>query len=83
MSDDEEEFEEQLRQEKLEAERSAESKEVIEHGRVKVDEDGTEFEWDAQQKAWFPKVYNSCWFHGHFTNILTTLRSRSQTVACC
>ena len=55
MSDDEEEFEEQLRQEKLEAQR-AENREVIEHGRVRVDEDGTESEWDAQKQAWFPKV---------------------------
>jgi len=44
MSDDEEEFEEQIRLE------------IIEDGRVKIDEDGTEFEWDAKKKAWFPKV---------------------------
>ncbi|XP_067945881.1 17S U2 SnRNP complex component HTATSF1-like [Watersipora subatra] len=56
MAESDEEFEEQLRQERDEAARAAESKEVIEHGRVKTDEDGTEFEWDAKQKAWFPKI---------------------------
>jgi len=56
MSDDEEEFEEQIRLEKLEASKNTELSEIIEDGRVKIDEDGTEFEWDAKKKAWFPKV---------------------------
>ncbi|KAF6038298.1 HTATSF1 [Bugula neritina] len=56
MSDDEEEFEEQIRLEKLEASKNTELSEIIEDGRVKIDEDGTEFEWDAKKKAWFPKI---------------------------
>lgn len=56
MSDDEEEFEEQLRLEKLEAQKLSDASEIIEHGRIRKDEDGAEFEWNAHQKAWFPKV---------------------------
>lgn len=51
--DEVDEFEAQLRQEKAS---KAETNEIIEHGRVRKDEDGTEYEWDAQKKAWFPKV---------------------------
>lgn len=52
---DEEDFEEQLRQEQVE-QRSKEVNEIIEHGRVRKDDDGTEYEWDANKRAWFPKV---------------------------
>lgn len=52
---DEEEFEEQIRLEEAE-QQSKEVNQIIEHGRVRKDEDGTEYEWDAQKKAWFPKV---------------------------
>jgi len=55
VEEDEEDFEEQLRLEALEAQSKTQS-EAIEHGRVRKDSDGTEFEWDADKKAWFPKV---------------------------
>ena len=51
---DEEDFEEQIRQEKL-AESSQDAG-LLEHGRTRKDEDGTEYEWDADKQAWFPKV---------------------------
>ena len=51
--DEVDEFEAQLRQEQA---AKAETNEIIEHGRVRKDEDGTEYEWDAEKKAWFPKV---------------------------
>ncbi len=50
MSDDE--FEEQLRLEEAEKVK----REKLDHGRTKVDEDGTVMEWDADKGAWFPKV---------------------------
>ena len=51
MSDDED-FEEQLRLEQAEKEK----RETLNHGRTKVDDDGTVMEWDADKGAWFPKV---------------------------
>ena len=44
-------FEEQLHLEELEKQKKEE-----ESRRTRVDEDGTEFIWDPQKKAWFPKV---------------------------
>ena len=52
-SDGEITFEEQLHFEQLEKEK----KEKFEHGKTKTDEDGTVFEWDADKKAWFPRVW--------------------------
>ncbi|XP_071112882.1 17S U2 SnRNP complex component HTATSF1-like [Haliotis cracherodii] len=43
-------FEEQLRQEQLEKEKTEEDRGTY------TDEDGTVFEWDGQKKAWFPKI---------------------------
>lgn len=79
MSDDEE-FEEQLKQEKLEALQGSEVNEVIEHGRTRTDEDGVEFEWDAHKRAWFPKVWRltSCPIRLTMHYVLyTSLRSYS------
>ena len=50
MSDDE--FELQLQQEAEERERN----EKLKAGKVKVDPDGTVYEWDEEKKAWFPRV---------------------------
>ena len=49
MSDEDITFEEQLRLEALEKEKKA-------HQKTRVDEDGTEYEWDEKKRAWFPKV---------------------------
>ena len=54
MSDDED-FEEQIRLQNEEKEK----RENLDHGRTKVDEDGTVMEWDADKGAWFPKVWVS------------------------
>ena len=45
------EFEHQLKQEELERSKAEEGA-----SRTKVDPDGTEYEWDDDKKAWFPKV---------------------------
>ena len=61
MSESEEEYdelEEQLRQEKLEKERRDNCSD-IEHGRQRVDPDGTVYEWDSVKMAYFPKVLNA------------------------
>ena len=50
MSDDE--FANQLQQEAEERERN----ERLKAEKVKVDPDGTVYEWDEDKKAWFPKV---------------------------
>lgn len=42
-------FEEQLRLEALEEEQKVNQK-------TRIDEDGTEYEWDEKKRAWFPKV---------------------------
>ena len=49
MSDEEFDFEEQIRLEAEEKKKAARTK-------TKVDEDGTEYEWDEAKQAWFPKV---------------------------
>lgn len=53
--EEEDDFEEQLKQEKLQ-------KIKEEEGDTKTykDEDGTEYEWDEDKKAWFPKVCGTC-----------------------
>lgn len=47
MSDEEFDFEEQIRLEK---------EEKLKAAKRRVDEDGTEYEWDEAKQAWFPKV---------------------------
>ncbi len=47
-------FEEQIRLHEQEQKKKDEKK----HGKTKVDDDGTVMEWDADKKAWFPKVSN-------------------------
>ena len=47
-------FEEQLELERLDREKK--QKEAEGPPSVKVDEDGTTYEWDPEKKAWFPKV---------------------------
>ena len=49
-----EEFEEQLRLEKL-ADQKTDNNEI----RTRTDSDGTVYEWDSEKKAWFPKVKHS------------------------
>lgn len=71
MSDEGEDFEEQLRLEQLEKQRSS-AEDAIEHGRVRKDEDGTEYEWDAHKKAWFPRV----------SKCLTSLRTDMLSLWC-
>ena len=46
------EFEEQIRLQKLAAEGRVENEEKL----TRTDEDGTVFEFDPEKKAWFPKV---------------------------
>ena len=48
-----EDFEEQIRLEKLASEAAAKLK-------TKKDDDGTEYEWDESKQAWFPKVIILC-----------------------
>ena len=61
-ADSDEDFDEQLRQEaresQLQEDRGEEEEASVESGRTKVDPDGTVYEWDAQKKAWFPKVHS-------------------------
>lgn len=47
-------YEEFQRQIELQKEETA--REEVEGPKVKVDEDGTEYEWDEKKKAWFPKL---------------------------
>jgi hypothetical protein len=54
---DEEDFEEQLEQEKI-AKAEAENEESAHRGLTYTDDDGTVMEWDPQRKAYFPKVTN-------------------------
>ena len=51
MSEDAD-FEEQIRLQQVEKEKC----DRLDHGRTKVDEDGTVMEGDADKGAWFPKV---------------------------
>ena len=53
MSD--EEFEDQLEQEKK-AKVEEEEREVVHQGRTYTDADGTVMEWDPVKKAYFPQV---------------------------
>lgn len=76
MSEEEDEldeFEEQIRQQKA---ASAETNEIIEHGRIRKDSDGTEFEWDADKKAWFPKVSRATIYWNASTDRLISLTFR-------
>ena len=52
MSNSDDEFEEQLRQEAAEKQRKTD----ITEGKIKVDPDGTAYDWDEAKKAWFPRV---------------------------
>ncbi|KAL3882632.1 hypothetical protein ACJMK2_028956 [Sinanodonta woodiana] len=54
MEDDEIGFEEQLKQEEL-AKQKEENKDEL-GPKARVDPDGTEYEWDPDKKAWFPKI---------------------------
>ena len=58
MSDSKDDFEEQLRQEKI-LQDTAGDDDALGQARTRVDKDGTVFEWDAEKKAWFPKVVSS------------------------
>ncbi|CAH1799935.1 unnamed protein product [Owenia fusiformis] len=49
MAAEDDDFEAQLRQEALEKDR-------IEHTRIRTDSDGTQYEWDEEKQAWFPKI---------------------------
>ena len=46
------EFEHQLQQEALEKTRQEDTGK-----KSKVDPDGTEYDWDEEKQAWFPKVW--------------------------
>lgn len=63
-------FEEQLELERLEKEK----KEKEEKGPpgVKVDPDGTKYEWDPERQAWFPKVQPAITFQG-FSSFFRTV----------
>ena len=52
---DEEEFEDQLEQEKI-AKLEEEEKESVHRGLTYTDADGTVMEWDPAKRAYFPQV---------------------------
>ena len=57
MADEDEDFEFQLRQQQLHAETAGQQPEGEQSGSTYTDpNDGTVYEWDAEKRAWFPKV---------------------------
>jgi hypothetical protein len=76
-SDDENDLQRQLRLEREEAERL---KKQSEAKKTKIDEDGTEYEWDPVVKGWFPKVADKQFFeYQQQSYVVTTPTSTTNT----
>lgn len=74
-SDDEDDLQRQLRLEREEAERL--KTQQSEEKKTKIDEDGTEYEWDPAVKGWFPKMADRQFFEYQQQSYVATTASET------